>query len=73
MLFQPTISANHEIVTDPSRLSGMVAACRGQTVAFDFETGGLRWWDGQLPVGYSLAVWLEGEPILARGTSLSRI
>ena len=62
MLLPPPISPNHQIVTDPRALSGIVNACKDRVVAFDFETSGLRWWGGQLPVGYSLSVWPEDAP-----------
>jgi len=61
MILQYPISPNHTIIVEPEGLKRMVAACKGQVVAFDFETGGLAWWAGQHPVGYAIAVWPVGE------------
>ena len=55
MLFPPNLSANHAIVTTGQELEAMVKELSAaKTVAWDFETAGLRWWDGQLPIGTAL-------------------
>lgn len=65
MLFGQThpISPNHTIVTDASQLGPMVAELRAyQDRGLDFETGGTRFWAGQLPVGWAAGVWTERGP-----------
>ena len=51
----PQLSPGHTIVQDVSQLDAMVAEMRAQKVrALDFETSGLRFADGQLPIGAAL-------------------
>lgn len=51
----PRLSPGHHIVRDVSELDGMVRAMRGARVrALDFETSGVRFADGQKPIGAAL-------------------
>ena len=64
MLFPPKLSSGHHIVTTGDGLAAMVRECSQQsTIAFDFETAGLRWWNGQLPIGFAVGYLSErGQP-----------
>lgn len=55
MLFPTPLSAGHTLATTGEALERMVRELRDQaTIGFDFETSGLRWWDGQQPIGFGV-------------------
>ena len=50
----PPLSSGNTIVTQASDLGPMVRAMRSAQVrGLDFETSGLRFWDGQQPIGFA--------------------
>ena len=61
MFTQAVLSPNHRIATTGEDLTTMVEAMRQHgTRGFDFETSGLRYWDGQRPIGVALGYWDNG-------------
>ena len=61
MILPPDLSPGHRIATTSEDLDQMVREMRGSDVrGVDFETSGLRYWAGQLPVGYSMGFWDRG-------------
>ena len=61
MFVEPVLSPNHRVATTADELGAMVKEMQAHPVrAFDFETSGLRYWDGQRPIGVALGfldVW----------------
>ena len=62
MLLAPKLSDGHSLVASSDDLTTMVAELRGKTVGVDFETSGLRYWDGQAPIAYSVGYWAGNRP-----------
>ena len=55
MFTAPPPSAGHTIVQSVDQLAAMVReVSTAKTVGVDFETSGLRYFDGQLPIGFSV-------------------
>jgi len=63
MVAPPRLSDGHHIIHTPDELSAMVRELQSATdVGFDFETSGLRYWDRQLPIGFSIGYWNGDRP-----------
>jgi len=64
MMLVPTkMTAGHKLVTTSEDLTTMVnELSSASVVGFDFETSGLRYWDGQKPIGYSVGYWRGDGP-----------
>lgn len=61
MLFGLPLSPGHEVAATPEQLSRMVAAMRSSPErGLDFETNGLRYADGDRPIGVSLG-FMDGD------------
>tara|TARA_R110002020_G_scaffold27266_17_gene87982 strand:+ start:1232 stop:3247 length:2016 start_codon:yes stop_codon:yes gene_type:complete len=63
MLVPPKMSPGHKLVLTPEDMATMVNELReAREIAFDFETSGLRYWDGQKPIGIALGYLQRGAP-----------
>ena len=63
MLVPPKMSRGHTLVLTGEDMATMVAELTQATeVAFDFETSGLRYWDGQKPIGIAVGYLRDGAP-----------
>ena len=68
MFTQAELSPNHRIATTPGELAEMVEAMKQHPIrGFDFETSGLRYWDGQRPIGVAEGALLEAETDVTTG------
>ena len=62
LLTAMNLSANHRICVTSEDLQRMVMQVRDQkTVAIDFETSGLKFWDNDKPIGVALGFTKPGE------------
>ena len=63
MIAPPPLSPGHRIAVTGDDLREMVTEMSfATTIAFDFETSGLRYWAGQKPIGFAVGAWSGGAP-----------